>query len=129
MDALAEFVREQAAHPYDWSDANCGLWVADWVWQETGSDPFAPWRKFAARPSNARRLSRRLPRLVERVARRAGLAFTRAPRHGDIAVIRIGVHALCAIRSGDFWIMRLENGIATVRATGRIPVFGAWRVR
>lgn len=129
MDALAEFVREESARSYDWSDANCGLWIADWTLLVTGADPFAPWRKFAARPSNAKRLSRKLPRLVERVARRAGLTFTRSPQHGDIAVIRIGAHAVCAIRSGDFWVMRLENGIASIRANGRIPVYGAWRVK
>lgn len=42
--ALADFIEERRATPFEWGRQDCCIFVADWVTRLTGKDPAAEWR-------------------------------------------------------------------------------------
>jgi hypothetical protein len=126
---LPEFLHAEAARRFQLGEADCLTLVADWVLLRTGADPIAHCRGYRAKAEADALLAGwgGLPRVMGRAARRAGLALTRNPLPGDIAAVALGSVALGAIRTSRGWIMRLDDGLASVPRE-RVRVLAAWSV-
>lgn len=124
---IAEYLRGEAARAWRLGEADCLTLVADWVLQRTGTDPIAHCRGYRGKAEADALLAGwgGLPRIMGRAARRAGLPLTRTPLPGDIAAVALGAVALGAIRTSRGWVMRLDDGLASVPPE-RVRVLAAW---
>lgn len=130
MDSLPSFLRADAARPFVWGVRDCGLRLADWVLARRGTDPAADVR---GTYGNAEELAMLmgwggLPRFVDRLARRAGLARVSDPAPGDIAVISLrGQPPQGAIRLDRGWSIIADGGVARV-PDADVRIVMAWSV-
>jgi len=101
--------------------------VADWVRHRRGVDPMAYCRGYQGTLEAEALLAGwgGLARVVGRGLRRAGIAMTRAPQPGDVAVLALEGRAICAIRVAKGWVMRLDDGLALLPGE-RVRVLAAW---
>lgn len=128
--ALADYLRRQAALPFDLGTTDCCQYVAGWVRERLGVDPMAYCRGRYADERGARVLLSGyggLPRAVGRALRRSGVPLTRAPQPGDIAVVALGAVAGCAIRTERRWALRMDDGMALL-PLDRVRVIAAWKI-
>ena len=128
---LAGYLRAEAGRRFALGDADCVTFAADYVLARRGLDPIADCRGYAG-DANAclREHGGRggLLRAAGRALRRLGLPMTREPQPGDVAVVALdGNLAICAIRTARGWVMRLDDGLASVPAE-RVRLLAAWRV-
>lgn len=127
---LTAYLRAQAARPFAWGEADCVTFIADWVLARAGIDPAAAVRgRYASESEGARYHAGfgGLARPVGRALRLAGLAMTREPGPGDVAVVAFGGRLACAIRTGRGFALRMDDGLAMVPA-GMARVVAAWIV-
>ena len=127
--ALADYLRRQAALPYTLGQSDCCCLVADWLIECRGIDPMADCpRYFCTAEANDLLCGMGgLPRAVGRSMRQFGIRMTRAPLPGDVAVVAIRDMATCAIRTERRWAVRLFDGLALLPPE-RVRVIAAWRV-
>lgn len=118
-----------------WGEWDCALWLADWYRFGTGKpDPVADWRGKYHDAESARALCGPLgfPRMIQRMAERAGLERTRDPIRGDIGIIRTrpGNVIVGAIRANSFWTFPHERGgIASINPREpALRILMAWRI-
>lgn len=125
---MTEFLREAARQPFAWGQADCSLFMADWVRYVRGIDPAAPLRGRYRTAIGAARHIRRLggiEAMGRALARSAGLAVTEEPKPGDIGLVRDPVAGpLFAIRTRLGWVGKAPAGLAL----GSFPVIVAWAV-
>ena len=129
MADLSAYLRREAARPFALGSADCCTLAGDWVRLCRGADPMAAHRGYSGEREALAEVScwGGLLRAVARGMRSIGCAPTREPKPGDIAIVRVGVIAGCAIRSPHGWIMRLNDGMTRVQ-DHRARVIAAWRV-
>jgi hypothetical protein len=128
MDQLADYLREAARLPFVWGRHDCAMFIADWVRLRTGRDGAAALRGRYASPEEAARMhgALGLAGTVRQCAAAAGLARTRSPQPGDIAVLRHGPVIGCSIRTPRGWALRMARAIVVVPDA---RVVAAWTVR
>lgn len=129
---LGEYLQRTAQTPWAWDgSADCCTFTADWCVAVGYPDPMAFIRGSYASEAEALARVRRagLLRLAQRGYKSIGLVRTLAPRCGDVAVLRRptveGDDVVCAIRSSDRWVTRLERGISVDEGG---TLLRAWRV-
>lgn len=128
--ALADYLRRQAALPFELGKADCGLFIADWMREQSGIDPMAYCRGgYEGARGAAAMISGwgGLPRAVGRALRRSGVPLTRDPQPGDIAVVVLRGIAACAIRTERWWALRMDDGMAML-PFDRVRVIAAWKI-
>jgi hypothetical protein len=131
LTALGEYLAAAARRPWAPPTWDCCVFLADWCVAVGYDDPMAFIRGRYASEAEALELAKRpgLLRLATRGFRDIGLARTRQPIDGDVAVLRRptvdGLDVVCAIRSGERWVSLLERGLL-VDASGTL--LRAWRV-
>lgn len=128
---LGNYLASVARTPWAYGPADCCTFVADWCVAVGYPDPMAFIRgTYHSEAEALEHLQRSgLLRLASRGFKSIGLKVTRAPLHGDVAVFRRptldGEHAVCAIRTGERWATRLEQGISVDEGG---TLLRAWRV-
>lgn len=128
---LADYLRAEAGRRFELGTADCVTLAADWLRLRRGIDPLADCRGYAG-DANACLVDKGgrggLLRAAGRALRQAGLPMTRNPQPGDVAVVKLGDNlATCAIRSARGWVLRLDDGLASVPPE-RVRVLAAWSV-
>lgn len=115
---LARYLRDQARRPFRWGEADCGMFVAGWAALLTGRDAGQPMRGRYASEAELSALMGPLglPRLVDRLARAAGLSRQRSPQPGDIGVVVAGGQLVCGICSPRGWLVRGDRAVMRVEA-------------
>lgn len=129
--ALAEYLRRQAALPFGYGTADCVTLVADWVQACRGVDPLAPWRGYASRDEAVAHIQQYggcFWRSVSRALRQVGIRMTTAPEPGDVAIVTVGGITACAIRGQRRWAMRMADGGFAFFSMGDVRVIAAWRI-
>lgn len=134
-DRLPVFLWMAANKSLVWGKWDCALWLADWYTFSTGkSDPVADWRGKYQDEQGARTLCGPLgfPRMIQRMADRAGLERTHEPERGDIGIIRTkpGNVIVGAIRTNTFWTFIHERGgLSSINVNmPTLRVLAAWRI-
>jgi hypothetical protein len=130
VQALADYLRLEAARPFARGTADCVALVADWVALRRGSDPIAPWRGYATDAEADALLDRYggLVRIAIVATKQAGLVETMTPRPGDVALIATDtVTRAIAIRTTKGWIVRLREGLS-LYPPEQVRLLRAWRV-
>lgn len=127
-EALADYLRRQAALPFVLGKTDCCCLVADWLHEQRGVDPIAYCRGYVAWPEAdvLRAGWGGLVRVAGRAARRSGLRMTREPQAGDVAVVLAGNVTACAIRCRHRWAMRFADGGLAFFPVDRVRVIAAW---
>ena len=128
---LPEYLKNEAGRGFELGAADCVTLAADWVRLRRGVDPIADCRGYAG-DANACLIDKGgrggLIRAAGQALRCLGLPMTRDPQPGDVAVVKLGANlAICAIRTPRGWVMRLDDGLASVPAE-RVRLLAAWRV-
>lgn len=137
MDALAEFLRADAARPFRFGERDCLLRLADWGLALTGIDAAAPWRGRCSSALGAARILKREGGLVAVLGKAfQPLGYVRAaePRRGDLAVVETSVGlsgAIVAAATGELDAAGRPVAIASLAQAGalrlaRLPVVAAW---
>lgn len=136
MTALGAYLERVGREGWNYGDKpgprrDCCTFPADWCLEVGYADPMAFIRGEYANEAEALALVAKhgLVRLATRGYASIGLKRTLAPRSGDVAVLRRPMidnsSAVCAIRSGDRWVMLLERGLVVDEGG---TVLRAWRV-
>lgn len=136
MSALGDYLATVGRQPWNYGDKpgpkrDCCTFPADWLIACGYPDPMAFIRDDYSNEAEALALVRKhgLVRLATKGYASIGLKRTRDPQTGDVAVLRRPMiddsKEVCAIRSGDRWVMLLERGLV-VDEGGK--VLRAWRV-
>lgn len=136
MADLGAYLERVARRPWNHGDKagakqDCCTFGADWCVFAGYPDPMAFIREAYASEEEALALVRKsgLVKLATRGFESIGLKRTKAPRTGDVAVIRRptedGDNIVCAIRSGERWITLMERGIVVDEGG---TLLRAWRV-
>lgn len=118
-ERLTAFVAEGARTPFVWGASDCTIWVADWVFSETGIDLAAGRRSSYASALGCRRLLQRaggLSVLVADLMASAGFAETDAPLVGDAGLIMTAAGPMMAISTGERWALKTADGVAVIAA-------------
>lgn len=126
---ITEFLLHYIGKPMQWGVDDCSLIVADWWRENHGSDPAAHLRGTysteAEKVAIVDAAGGLLP-LVRGLAGRVSALPMGEPRDGDFAVLGLGKELqVCGIRSGGFWAVRSETGIAFTSAA---RVLRGWSV-
>lgn len=130
MSTLGAYLHAVAQQPWDWGTGDCCTFAADWCVALGYPDPMAAIRGTYSTEAEALALLKRhgLLRLVDRGARGIGVKRTDDPRTGDVGLIRRlgpgGMDAVCAIRSEDRWVSRLERGLYVDEAGELVRAWG-----
>lgn len=120
-----------------YGEADCALFMADWIRAKRGIDPAAPWRGRYETPMQALRIVKRaggLKAIVGKALRSHGIVETDDPKAGDIAVVNVpsdrmafgGVGAIFA--SPRALAVPLENGGLICARADLVKVLAAWSV-
>lgn len=136
MSALGDYLARVGREPWNYGDKpgprrDCCTFPADWCMEVGYADPMAFIRDTYASEAEALTLVARhgLVKLATQGYASIGLKRTREPITGDVAVLRRPMvddsAAVCAIRSGDRWVMLLERGLVVDEGG---TVLKAWRV-
>ena len=137
MSALGNYLAAYGRLPWNYGDKpgpkrDCCTFLADWLVACGYDDPMAFIRDRYASEAEADRLARSpgLVKLATKGFSSIGLARTKEPETGDVAVLRRptidGAGVVCAIRSGERWVMLLERGLVVDEGG---TVLRAWRVQ
>lgn len=113
MSDLGDYIQRTATRPWAWGRIDCTMWVADWVWERSGSDPAANLRGSYDDEAGADALV--AEGLVAVVDREAGLARAETAVPGDVGVVEIAGRQVAAICSETGWAFRHENGVGVIR--------------
>lgn len=125
---ITAYLRAEAARPFALGTADCVTLAADWIRARTGTDPIADCRCYAGDANACLAERGGLLRAAGRALRHAGLPMTRNPQPGDVAIVKLGSNlAVCAIRSERGWVLRLDDGLASLPPE-RVRVLAAWSV-
>jgi len=124
---LGEYLLAVVAKPFGVD--GCCTFVADWCVELGHPDPMAFIRGSYASAEEVAALLQKpgLLRLAHRGFESIGLPQTLEPATGDVGVIHRltddHVDIVCAIRSGERWVSRLDRGLLVAEA----PTIRAWR--
>lgn len=111
MVALADFIAETRAEPFQWGVNDCALWCASAVQHCTGFDPAADLRGTYDNWMDCRRIVMKAGGLLGLVPPRMEHPLL-GPLDGDgVAVMRFGPQVLCALIVGGRAIARNETGL------------------
>lgn len=138
MNALGDYLAEVGRQPWNYGDKpgprrDCCTFTADWCIVAGYDDPMAFIRGTYSNEAEALDLVEKhgLVKLATRGYRSIGLKRVRrgAVQTGDVAVLQRPMvddsSVVCAIRSGDRWVMLLERGLVVDEGG---TVLRAWRV-
>lgn len=125
---LENYLREQAAVPFDWATANCVQLAAGWVQAETGAQPLQGLRSTPDAAAAGRRVRKLGAGLVEAVAARWG-ALAVAPafaRVGDVVYVPNDALGALGICVGERVALRGPEGVVYAPMTAATH---AWRLK
>lgn len=122
---LEEFMAAEAAEPFAWARFDCTMMCDRWVRLRRGVSPVEAGPIRYSDEASAMRILPRLPMLMNRAMRKAGLEPTREPRKGDVGLVAHAGRAGPAIHSGACWITRHRGGFWTAPAAGFLK---AWSI-
>lgn len=129
MVELRAFLLEYLDRPMAWGVDDCSLLLADWWRANHGADPAAHLRGTYSSESEKAAIvdaAGGLVALVAEIASAAGARSSAANEDGSFGVIALGDRVLVSgIRSGRFWAVRSETGIAF---TSRAKLLRGWSV-
>lgn len=136
MSALGDYLAAYGRGVWNYGDQpgpkhDCCTFLADWVVACGYLDPMADLRTTYSTEAEADALARKpgLLRLASPRFARVGLARTKEPLCGDVAIIRRptidGAGIVCAIRSADRWVTPLARGLIIDEGG---DLLRAWRV-
>jgi len=128
-DALAVFLRAEAAKVFDWRSHHCMLLPADWMVCRGQPDPAADWRWVSDEAAALRVLGEgSVLTMAERTMPPADRIATDAVRRGDVGIVVVtgpdGRAEVGAISTGSRWAVRARHGIWI----GRAEALAAWSV-
>lgn len=137
MSDLGAYFIEVAGTRWNYGDKpgakhDCCVFPSNWLVRCGYPDPMAFLRDAYASEAEALEHIRTtgLARLAARGCRAIGLRPTKAPKDGDVAVLRRptaeGDNVTCAIRTGDRWATVIEQGLVVDEGG---EVVRAWRVK
>lgn len=127
MDALADFLRADAARTFRYGECDCLLRLADWGLVLTGIDALARWRGRYVTATGAARILKReggMLAFVDMAFGPLGFARTTEPGRGDIAIVTIVEGMTGAIMTGRS-IASLPKFRGAVRLAS-VPVVACW---
>lgn len=132
MTALGDYLSEVGRTPWQWGTRDCCTFPADWCVRAGYPDPMAFIRGTYSTEAEAlgHATSPGLLKLATKGYESIGLQRTKQPESGDVAVIQrpteAGPAMVCAIRSGDRWVMLTERGLVV---DGGGKALRIWRVQ
>lgn len=116
MTELRDFLMRYIDRPMMWGVDDCSLLIADWWSANHRHDPALHLRGTYSDEAGKNAVIEKaggLVELVSKIAADAGAERGAANKDGDFGVIAIrGGGLACAIRSGRFWAVRSETGVA-----------------
>lgn len=120
MTDLRQFLMRYIDKPMMWGVDDCSLLIADWWSANHRHDPALHLRGTYSDEAGKTAVLENaggLVELVSKIAEDAGAERCAANRDGDFAVVAlVGGGLACGIRSGRFWAIRSESGIAFTSA-------------
>lgn len=124
---LTDHLIATARRGFAYGELDCGLFLADWILRRRGFDPAAELRGRYARLEEVPGIAGGLLRILTGLALAHGLAVTRYPEIGDVALIRLcGRPAVGAIRGPRGWLVLSEGG--GISCARNVRIVRAWRV-
>lgn len=130
---LSQYIQDNLDRRQEWGQADCSMFVCDWVLQVTGADPAKDFRgKYKTKAGAARAIKKfagDLDGVAERIAGRLGMEETvpLKARRGDVVMVKgNGGNALGIIdMSGMAVAVQGKDGLEFVPA---VHALKAWRV-
>lgn len=127
LTALAEFLRESAGQAFVWGERDCVLWAGAWIARRHGRDPGVAFRGTYATQDECRsivELNGGMLALLKRELARFGLQETTDPQPGDIVLVKVLKHQVCAIKTPRGVAFKTPTGVAVAK----LPTLAAWSV-
>jgi hypothetical protein len=125
---LLTHLEQGMREPFRRPDADCCMWVADWVLAAAGIDPAAALRGSYGDARTAARQIRRFGSFegMWRICMGwSGFATTTEPRDGDVGVVRDALgRPVAAIRTGGAWAAKTRGGVIIED----FPMLVAWSI-
>lgn len=122
---LDEFIAAEAAAPFAWARFDCTMMCDRWVRLRRSVSPVEAGPIRYRDEASALAILPRLPLLMNRAMRKAGLSATDAPGAGDVGLVIAAGRIGPAIHAGAFWITRHRDGFWTAPADDFVK---AWRI-
>jgi hypothetical protein len=126
---LSGYLQRAAARRFELGRFDCGLFLADWIMRCRGFDPAVNLRGRYDRLDQVPGIGGRggLLRILVGLGRDYGLAVTRNPQLGDVALVSIaGGPLVGAIKGGRGWLVISEGGGISCAPSARL--LRAWSV-
>lgn len=122
---LRDFLAAEAQKPFAWGTVDCTMMCDRWVQLCRGVSPVEAGPIPYGDRASALAILPRLPMLMNRAMRRAGLQKVKVPREGDVGLVLFGRRIGPAIHAGAHWITRHEDGFM---AAPLDHCWKAWRI-
>jgi hypothetical protein len=118
---VEEFIAAEAAKPFAWAETDCTAMCDRWITLRRGVSPIAAGLILYHDRDTAFALLPRLPQIMNRGMRRAGLVKTAVPQAGDVGLVLFGKRIGPALHAGSHWITRHEDGFMAA------PIENVWK--
>jgi hypothetical protein len=122
---IDEFIAAEAAKPFVWALNDCTMMCDRWVRLQRGVSPVEAGPILYSDRDTAFAVLPRLPQIMNRAMRLAGLKKTAAPQVGDVGLVVFGSRIGPALHAGTHWITRHEDGFM---AAPLANVWKAWSI-
>lgn len=122
---IEEFIAAEAAKPFAWARNDCTMMCDRWVQLMRSVSPVDVGQIRYGDRDSAMVILHRLPHLMNRAMRIAGLNKTPAPHAGDVGLVVFGNRIGPALHSGRHWITRHEDGFMAAPLNN---VWKAWAI-
>jgi hypothetical protein len=108
---VEEFIAAEAAKPFAWGETDCTMMCDRWVRLRRGVSPVEVGPILYSDRDSAFDILPRLPQIMNRAMRKAGLKKTGVPQVGDVGLVIFGNRIGPALHTGAHWITRHEDGL------------------
>ncbi len=126
---LAEFMRGALTDRFQWGVNDCCATVDAWCAMRVGKSPINSVHESYTSEAEANEIIERrggVARMVSGAMRAANLPRTRAPKSGDVGVVKMLGRVCAAIKVGEIWTARDKTGMLATASPDRIVA--AWRI-
>jgi hypothetical protein len=122
---IEEFIAAEAAKPFAWARNDCTMMCDRWVQLMRGVSPVEAGPIVYSNRDSALAILPRLPQIMNRAMRIAGLEKTSQPQIGAVGLVIFGNRIGPALHAGQHWLTRHEDGFMAAPLTN---VWKAWEV-